>query len=88
MWHPIRVSTVCKCFNRFSLGISKSDSWIYLKLKLDSFYIQCRRVYSVYNGLKVLVKIFERLYLLNLRMEVVHILSDVFRGKMRFSQNI
>ena len=47
----IRVSTVCKLFSRFSLGLCKSHSRVYLKLKLQSSNIWCGRVYSVYNGL-------------------------------------
>ena len=47
----IRVSTVCKKFSHFSLGICKSHRQKYLKLKLVSSNIQCGRVYSVYNGL-------------------------------------
>ena len=35
-WHLIRVSFVCKYFNYFSLGVSKSHSLTYLKLKLES----------------------------------------------------
>ena len=35
-----------------SLGICRSHSRTYLKLKLDSSNILCGRVYSVYNGLK------------------------------------
>ena len=48
----IRVSTVCKQFSHFSLGICRSHSRTYLKLKSDSSNILCGRVYSVYNGLK------------------------------------
>ena len=47
----IRVSTVRKRLSHVSLGISKSHSRVYLKLKLDSSNTLCRRVYSVYNGL-------------------------------------
>ena len=36
MQHLIGVFTVCKYFSHFSLGISKSHSLAYLKLKLDS----------------------------------------------------
>ena len=36
MQHQIRISTVWKQLNHFSLGISISHSWIYLNLKLDS----------------------------------------------------
>ena len=50
-WRLIRVSTVCKQFNHFSLGIYKSLSRTYLKLKLNSSNIKCGRVYTVYNGL-------------------------------------
>ena len=35
-WRLIRVLTVCRWFSHFSLGISNSRSWTYLKLKLDS----------------------------------------------------
>ena len=49
--HLIRVSTVCKYFSHFSLGICKSHCRTYLKLKLDSSNIKCGRVFPVYNGL-------------------------------------
>ena len=39
MQHLMRVSTVCKKFNYFSLGISKSHSLTCLKLKLCFEYI-------------------------------------------------
>ena len=39
MRHLIRVSTVCKWFSHPSLGISKSHSRNYLKLKLDSNWL-------------------------------------------------
>ena len=41
IWHLIRVSTVCKKFIHFSLGISKPQSRTYLKLKVDSSYSVC-----------------------------------------------
>ena len=47
----IRVSTVCKKFNHFSLGISKLHSLTHLKSKLESSNISCVGVLSVYNGL-------------------------------------
>ena len=47
----IRVSTVCKYFNHFSLERSKSHSLTYLKSKLESSNIKCGGVHSVYNGL-------------------------------------
>ena len=54
MWHLIRVSTVCKHFSHFSLGISKSHSWTYLNLKVNSSNI-VEGVYFVYNGLMLLM---------------------------------
>ena len=50
----IRVSTVCKWFSHLSEGISKSHSWMYLNLKLDSSKKQYGRIYSVCNGLSTL----------------------------------
>ena len=55
MWCLIRVSTVWKRFSPFSLGISKSHSQTYLKLKSDSSNIQCGGVYSVCNRLNPLL---------------------------------
>ena len=54
MWRLIRVFTVCKQFSHFSLGISKSHSQMYLKLKLDSSNIQCTSLFSLQwvKGLK------------------------------------
>ena len=49
----IRISTVWKKFSCFSLGIPKSHSRMYLKLKLDSSDTQCGRIYSVYIGLSM-----------------------------------
>ena len=42
--------------SHLSLGICKSHSWTYLKLKLDSSNIQCGRVYSVFNGLICIIE--------------------------------
>ena len=39
MRHLIRVFTVCKQFNHFSLGISKSHNLTYLKSKLESSHM-------------------------------------------------
>ena len=47
---PRSYATECEQFSHFSLRISKSHSRTYQKLKLDSSSIQCRRVYSIYNG--------------------------------------
>ena len=56
MQHLNRITTVCKKFNHFSSGISKSHTltymYMYLKLKLESSDILCGGVHSVCSELR------------------------------------
>ena len=48
MWHLIRVSTVCRQISHFSLGICKSHSRTYLKLKFGLFqFIVWESLFSI-----------------------------------------